>query len=102
LVHQDHLRGRARPGHDRARFGRRLADRLLPEQPWGSPYYNINTTYTDGAGTAIQNSVTYTQFWASNTNVPLPIVPVIDLQMQNQIIAGFTSGRLTYDPARCT
>src|SRR3989440_3891007 len=28
----------------------------------GSPYYNINTTYTDGAGTPILNSVTYTQF----------------------------------------
>jgi len=65
----------------------------------GSPYYNINTTYTDGAGTAIQNSVTYTQFWASNTNVPLPVVPVTDLQMQNQIIAGFTNGQLTYDPS---
>jgi len=65
----------------------------------GSPYYNINTTYTDGAGTAIQNSVTYTEFWASNTNVPLPVVPVTDLQMQNRIIAGFTNGQLTYDPS---
>src|SRR5439155_815299 len=33
----------------------------------GSPYYNINTTYDDGAGTHIQNSVTYTQYWEVNT-----------------------------------
>ncbi|PYP61335.1 MAG: hypothetical protein DMD37_13915, partial [Gemmatimonadetes bacterium] len=64
----------------------------------GSPYYNINTTYTDGAGVPIENSVTYTEFWAANDNVPLPLVPVTDLQMQNQIIEGFTSGKLTYDP----
>ncbi len=65
----------------------------------GSPYYNINTTYTDGVGTPIQNSVTYTQFWASNTNVPLPGVPILDSQIQAQIVSGFTSGKLTYDPS---
>jgi len=65
----------------------------------GSPYYNINTTYTDGVGTPIQNSVTYTQFWASNTNVPLPGVPILDAQIQAQIVSGFTSGKLTYDPS---
>jgi len=64
----------------------------------GSPYYNINTTYTDGAGVPIANSVTYTEFWAANDNVPVPVVPVTDLQMQNQIIEGFTTGKLTYDP----
>jgi hypothetical protein len=30
----------------------------------GSRYFNINTTYFDGAGAHVQNSVTYTQFWA--------------------------------------
>ena len=65
----------------------------------GSPYYNINTTYTDGAGTPIQNSIAYTQFWAANTNVPLPAVPVLDQQMQDLIVSGFTSGTLTYDPS---
>jgi len=65
----------------------------------GSPYYNINTTYYDGAGTHIQNSVTYTQYWASTTNVPLPLVPVLDAQIQAQVVAGFTSGHLTYDPS---
>ena len=58
----------------------------------GSPYY-------DGAGTHIQNSVTYTQYWAANTNVPLPGQPVLDSQIQAQIVAGFTSGKLTYDPS---
>ncbi len=64
----------------------------------GSPYYDINTTYTDGEGVPIENSVTYTEFWAANDNVPLPLEPVTDLQMQNQIIEGFTSGELSYDP----
>ena len=65
----------------------------------GSPYYNINTTYYDGGGTHVQNSVTYTQYWAANTNVPLPGQPVLDSQIQAQIVAGFTSGKLTYDPS---
>ncbi|HYK82196.1 MAG TPA: hypothetical protein VEU55_03555 [Gemmatimonadales bacterium] len=64
----------------------------------GSPYYNINTTYYDGAGTSVQNSVTYTRYWASNTNVPLPLVPVLDTLIQAQVVAGFSSGQLTYDP----
>jgi len=64
----------------------------------GSPYYNINTTYYDGGGTHVQNSVTYTQYWAANTNVPLPGQPVLDSQIQAQVVAGFTSGKLTYDP----
>jgi hypothetical protein len=65
----------------------------------GSPYYNINTTYFDKVGTHIQNSVTYTQYWAANTNVPLAGQPVLDMQIQAQVIAGFTSGKLTYDPS---
>src|SRR6267154_1170890 len=36
----------------------------------GSPYYNINSTYTNGSNSTVQNSVTYTQYWASNTNLP--------------------------------
>ncbi|HYL55421.1 MAG TPA: hypothetical protein VEU73_07570 [Gemmatimonadales bacterium] len=64
----------------------------------GSPYYNINTTYYDGTGAPAQNSVTYTQFWASNTNVPLPGMVVPDQLIQAQVVSGFTSGQLTYDP----
>src|SRR5512133_3782564 len=35
----------------------------------GSPYFNINHSYTDGNGNAIANSVTYVGYWANNTNV---------------------------------
>ena len=64
----------------------------------GSSYYNINTTYYDAARTPILNSVTYTQYWAATTNVPLPGIPVSDSQLQAEIVAGFTGGQLTYDP----
>ena len=66
----------------------------------GSPYFNINTTYFDGAGTHIQNVVNYTQFWASNTNLPpTDMSPVGDDAIQAQIEAGFADGSLTYDPS---
>jgi phosphate-induced protein 1 len=65
----------------------------------GSPYFNINTTYFDGAGTHVQNVVNYTQFWAANTNVPASGSTVSDAQVQAQVISGFTSGRLTFDAA---
>ena len=35
----------------------------------GTPYYNINTTYTDAHGTPIPNALTYAGFWANNHNV---------------------------------
>src|SRR5512147_1037918 len=31
----------------------------------GSPYFNINHSYTDGSGAAIANAVSYTQYWAN-------------------------------------
>ncbi len=65
----------------------------------GSPYFNINTTYFDGTGTHIQNVVTYTQYWASNTNLPpTDNSPVDDATIQAKVEEGFTSGSLTYDP----
>jgi hypothetical protein len=63
----------------------------------GSPYYNINTTYFDGTGTHVQNVVTYTGFWAANTNVPASGSTVSDAEIQAQLISGFTSGALTFD-----
>jgi hypothetical protein len=63
----------------------------------GSPYFNINTSYTDGAGHAIANSVTYTQYWANNTSVPANGANVSDAQMVAMLQSGFTSGKLTYD-----
>ena len=66
----------------------------------GTPYYNINTTYTNGAGTPIPNSVTYTGFWANNTNVPSDCTPIVsDSAIQQMIANGFTSGKLQYDPS---
>ena len=66
----------------------------------GSPYYGINTSY-DSSGVHVQNSVTYTQFWASNTNVPsvgtTDSNPSLDA-IESQIELGFSSGALTFDP----
>lgn len=60
----------------------------------GSPYFNINTTYYDGTGTPVQNSVSYTQFWDDANG---PSGTVLDAQVQQEILSGFTSGALTYD-----
>jgi len=65
----------------------------------GSFYFNINTTYFDGTGTHIQNIVTYTQYWASNTNLPpTDMSPVDDAAIQAKVEEGFTNGSLSYDP----
>jgi hypothetical protein len=64
----------------------------------GSPYFNINHSYTDGSGSAIVNSVTYVGFWANNTNVPADGATVTDAQMVAMLQSGFDSGNLTYDP----
>lgn len=63
----------------------------------GSPYFNINTTYTDGSGRAIANSVSYTQYWANNTSAPSGTQSVSDAQMVAMLQSGFNSGALTYD-----
>ena len=62
----------------------------------GSPYFNVNTTYYDGTGTHVQNSVTYTQFWADANG---PSGAVSDAQVQQEVLTAFTSGALTYDPS---
>ena len=64
----------------------------------GSPYFNINHSYTNGAGAAIVNSVTYTQYWA-NGNAPTDGASVSDAQMVAMLQSGFDSGALTYDPS---
>jgi hypothetical protein len=64
----------------------------------GSPYFNINTTYTNSAGTAISNSVTYTQFWANNSySVPSGSTSVSDASMLSMLAYAFNNGKLTYD-----
>jgi hypothetical protein len=62
----------------------------------GSPYFNINTTYKDGAGAAIKNVVNYNGFWASTTSVPANGAKVTDAQMIAMLQSGFTNGKLTY------
>ena len=65
----------------------------------GSNYYNINTTYTDGSGNPIPNSLAYTGFWANSSNVASDCQVVSDSSIQQMIVSGFTSGKLTYDPS---
>ena len=64
----------------------------------GSSYFNINTTYTDGAGNKIVNKVTYSGYWVNTTNAPSGTQNVSDADMLNMLSAGFTSGAITYDP----
>jgi len=65
----------------------------------GSPYFNINTSYTNSAGTPIVNSVSYTQFWANNVyNVPSGKTRVSDANMIAMLQYAFNNGKLTYDP----
>ena len=63
----------------------------------GSPYFNINTTYDDGTGAYVQNSVAYTQFWADASGPASGSVS--DAQVQQEVVAGLNSGALTYDPS---
>ncbi len=63
----------------------------------GSSYFNINTTYTDAAGTPIANVVNYTQFWANNTNAPSGTTSISDAQIVAMLQSGFNSGALTYE-----
>src|SRR6267378_409663 len=48
----------------------------------GSPYYEINASYGDNFSHRVQNSLTYTRYWASNTNVPAPGATVSDAAVQ--------------------
>ena len=65
----------------------------------GSPYFDINTTYTNGSGQAIVNSVSYTQYWANNTGAPSGSTKVSDAQMIAMLQSGFDSHALLYDPS---
>jgi hypothetical protein len=63
----------------------------------GSPYYAINTTYTDQGGLAVANRVDYTQFWAADVGVPAPGAVASDADMLALLEQGFATGRLVYD-----
>jgi len=64
----------------------------------GSPYYSINTTYYDGNNAHVQNSVNYTRYWASNTNVPAPGSTINDNGVRLKVMEGFNTGAIAYDP----
>jgi hypothetical protein len=64
----------------------------------GSSYFNINSTYTDGAGQNIANAVSYVGCWANDQNAPSGSQSVSDGQMQSMILSGFGSGAIAYDP----
>ena len=63
----------------------------------GSYYFNTNTTYYDGAGNYVQNSVTYTQFWADPNGATSGTVS--DGAVQQEVFAALQSGALAYDPS---
>ncbi len=67
----------------------------------GSSYYNINTTYTDtvGGGHTVANALSYTGYWADNVSAPSGSQAVSDAAIQSEIINGFTSGKIAYDPS---
>ena len=62
-----------------------------------SSYWNINTTYYNGSNQHVARSLAYTEYWAANVNVPASGSAPNDAAMQNLLITGFTTGKLTYD-----
>lgn len=64
----------------------------------GSPYFNINSSYTGATGVHISNSVAYTQYWANGTLAPSGTQVVSNAAMVAMLQSGFNSGALTYDP----
>jgi hypothetical protein len=62
----------------------------------GSPYYNINTTYTNAAGAKVQNSVT----WGGETTDAYSQgkTNLSDAQIQSVASAAITGGKLPADP----
>lgn len=65
----------------------------------GTGYWNINSTYYDGTGNTVNNSLTYTRFWADNTNAPSSGASVSDAAVQAEVANAFQSKALTYDPS---
>jgi hypothetical protein len=60
----------------------------------GSPYYNINTTYTNGSGTKLSNSVAY----GGSTEVAYPYGnSLTDAQVQQVVADAINGGKLPKD-----
>ncbi|HLN63021.1 MAG TPA: hypothetical protein VK464_15900 [Symbiobacteriaceae bacterium] len=60
----------------------------------GSSYYNINTTYTNGAGTKVSNSVAYKGYTTDNYSQGSQFG---DTGVKNIVSSAITSGRLPSD-----
>jgi hypothetical protein len=63
----------------------------------GSPYFNINTTYYNGANAHVVNAVTYTGYWTTGSDVAGPKSSPTDADMVNLIAAGISQGKIAYD-----
>jgi hypothetical protein len=63
----------------------------------GTGYWNINNTYTNGSGQHVNNSLSYTQYWADNTGVPASGSSVSDAAVQQEVIKGLSSGALAFN-----
>ncbi len=64
----------------------------------GTGYWNINSTYYNGSNQHVPNSLSYSQYWADGASAPASGASVSDAAVQAEVVAGFTSGNLTYDP----
>jgi hypothetical protein len=66
-----------------------------------SPYYNINSTYTNASGAKIPNTLSYAGYWATSAGAPAPGQSVTDAQILALLQTGFnTPNGLAYDPNR--
>ena len=66
----------------------------LAQSLGGSPYFNINTTYTDGAGTALTNSVTFAGSTTDNYSLGRSLS---DSAIRSVVSSAISSGRLPRD-----
>ena len=66
----------------------------------GTSHWNINWTYYEpSTGRHVENTVTYSGYWASNTNVPPYGSRVSEGTIRNRVQAALNSGALPYDPS---
>jgi hypothetical protein len=61
----------------------------------GSPYFRINTTYYNGSGVHVLDSVTYTGYWS--TGFAPPSSSPTDADMVSLISTGISSHNIAYD-----
>jgi hypothetical protein len=69
----------------------------------GTPYYRINQGYWDNLGSGgalryVSGAVAYDGYWADGTSAPSGTQSVSDQAVIDEITAGFSSGRITYQP----